>query len=205
MSEAPAQAAAPQAGATEAPPGWEGILEPGERILWQGAPDPRPRLTPGNLITALFGLVFAGFAVFWMLAALGAGAGWGALFGLPHLAIGAGLAWWAVWGRVFRLRRSFYTLTDRRAFIATRWPLLGRRLEIWPIEPGAPITYVPPEDGRPGSVFFATRTVVRSHHDPDERGPWLRRSIERRPVGFEDIPDAEKVLGLIRRIQEGAA
>ena len=55
-------------GAT-APAGWEGILDPGERILWQGRPVPGIVWRPQQMVTFLFGLAFAGFALFWMLMA----------------------------------------------------------------------------------------------------------------------------------------
>lgn len=77
----------PQPPGAAIPPGWEGILEPGERILWQGQPDSGIRLDGFDLRRALPGLAMAAFALFWM---------WGAaqanpfltLFGLIFLFLG---------------------------------------------------------------------------------------------------------------------
>ena len=41
---------------------WENILDPGERILWQGRPDGAVVFRIQNAVTFLFGLAFAGFA-----------------------------------------------------------------------------------------------------------------------------------------------
>ena len=48
------------------PQGWEDILDPGERILWQGRPEPGllpVRLPPGQMV---MGAIFTGFSLFWM-------------------------------------------------------------------------------------------------------------------------------------------
>ena len=109
---------------------------------------------------------------------------------LPHFLVGAGMVWGAIWWPSFRRRRSWYTLTDRRAFIATDLPIQGRRLQSWPINRG---TRLELREGPPDSVFFATRK---------KRG---RNGTYTVPVGFERIPDGKQVLRLMRDIQKGAA
>ena len=73
--------------------GWDGILYPGETVLWQGQPDPRPDWSRWRLHDTIFGLAFAGFALFWMATAAGATGGpfMGIAFpllGLPFLVLG---------------------------------------------------------------------------------------------------------------------
>ena len=170
------------------PAGWEGILEEGEKILWQGRPDGRLRPGLRQLGGALFGLVFAGFALFWMLmAAAEGGSFW--IYGLGHFALGMALAVGPIAYDVIRRRRTWYTLTDRRAFIATDMPLVGRRLAFYPIRPDSPVRLL---QTRPPSVYFARkaiRTRNRSRHVP---------------VGFEMIEDAHRVMALIHGIQKEA-
>ncbi len=172
------------------PAGWEGILDAGERILWQGRPAGGIRLRLPLMGGFLFGLAFAGFALFWMIMAASAG-GHFWMFGLIHFSAGLGVALGPLIYDVIRRRNTWYTLTDRRAFIATDLPLAGRRLASYPIEPDTPIELV---GGRPASIHFA-ETVRRE-------GSSRARRI---PVGFEAIADAPKVMGLIREIQKGAA
>ena len=126
--------------------GWEGILEPGEEILWQGRPDAEIRwsdLRPQKLV---FGLFYAGFAVFWMVAA--GGMVWGGpmgggpfalfpLFGIPFLLIGLNIMGGHVIWDAYKRGRTWYTLTDRRAFAATA--VLGiKRLRAVRIEEATP-------------------------------------------------------------------
>ena len=167
------------------PPGWEGILDPGETILWQGRPDGAVTLTPGSVVMALFGLLFAGFALFWMvMASLAGGYFW--MFGLIHFAVGVGIMVSGPLGSAFTRRHSYYTLTDRRAFIATDLPLVGRRLRSYPITADTTLDF---EDGALATLNFAT--VPR-------RG---RNGVHEVPVGFARIRDGRAVLALMRDIQ----
>lgn len=158
------------------PEGWEGILDPGEQILWQGRPTPRTAPTVRRGRGRIMPFVVIAFSIFWIAQAMQAGGVlW--LFGLVFLYIG------------FReLRRpprqwldplsgTFYTLTDRRAFIATE--TAGRRdLKSYPITRDTVVELV---DGVPGSVYFTTTGGVRA--------------------GFELVAEARSVYARIRDIQ----
>jgi hypothetical protein len=169
--------------------GWAPYLDPGERILWQGRPDAGMHIRPRNIVMAVFGTFFAGFALFWMAMAAQAGGGFW-LFGILHFAVGAGIVAGAfLWGPWLR-RHSVYSLSDRRAFIATDMPVLGRRLKSWPIGPGSPIEF---EDGALSTIWFASETRRRS-----KGGTYQVK------IGFERIPDGRAVFGLIRQIQRGS-
>ena len=169
------------------PPGWDGILDTGETILWQGRPDGRLQLRPQSWPAFLFGCFFAGFALIWMILASAAGGGmW--MFGLIHFTVGLAVALgpnaWSAWRR----RHSWYTLTDRRAFVATDLPLAGRGLASYPI---GPTTRIVLTGGSPPSIHFATRT---------RRGKSGSYEV---PLGFESLYDAPEVYALMRRIQRG--
>ncbi|MGR3322154.1 MAG: aspartate carbamoyltransferase catalytic subunit [Pseudooceanicola sp.] len=170
--------------------GWEGILDPGERILWQGRPDPAMSIGRGQWGLVAFGLFFSGFAAVWMaLASLAGGYFW--TFGLLHFTIGLCLVAGAIFGPTWRRRHTWYTLTDRRAFIATDMPLRGRTLKAWEI--GAGNTLFRTGQDPLGSVIFAQ----------DFRR--TKNGTSRRDIGFERIPDADVVLGMIRQIKGDAA
>lgn len=167
--------------------GWEGILFPGERVIWQGQPDPRPDLSDIKLSEMLFGLLFAGFALFWMSAALGAAEGLAGLvmplLALPFLVIGLQKAGVELLWDVYRRRRTWYTLTDRRAFIATA--ILGRRrLDPYPIGPKTPLALEQDRD-----IFFATDFVK------------TKRGSRRRRIGFTHLRDAGRIYEMMRRVQ----
>jgi len=170
------------------PPGWEGILDAGEAIIWQGQPDGRFTFGLRDLVAGLFGFIFAGFALVWMAVAATAG-GFFWAFGLIHFSVGAAIAVGGPVWRTYRLRRTWYTLTDRRAFIATDTLTGGRMLETWPITAETTLTLA---DGSPGAVYFAS--VMRRINKRDQLVP----------IGFERIADAPEVLALMRNIQKAA-
>lgn len=166
--------------------GWEGILDPGETILWQGRPDTRIVFDATTIIMGVAGAAFAGFALFWMvMAAQGGGYFW--IFGLIHFSVGFGIMLWGPLGQPFIRARTWYTLTDRRAFIATNLPLTGRKLHTYPIGPTTPITFQ--EDGERATIHFATQQRR------------TRRGLRNEDVGFERISDGRAVLSLIRQVQ----
>ncbi len=168
--------------------GWESILDPGENIVWQGRPDGAVTLRPRNIMMLVFGLFFAGFALFWMLMAAQSGGGFW-MFGLIHFAVGAGIIYAAVFWGAFKRRRSWYTLTDRRAMIATDLPLVGKRLKSWPITASSVLEL---EQGPPDTVNFA-ETVKRT-----------RNGSRVVPIGFERIEAAREVYRMMRDIQARA-
>lgn len=172
------------------PDPWAGLLDPGEDIRWQGRPDGRIVFRPANLFTFVFGLFFAGFALFWMVMASQAG-GIFWMFGLLHfaagLAISVGALFWSAWRR----RHTWYTLTDTRAFIATHLPVQGRSLKSYPITAD---TVLELEPGDPATIWFAETSGLRVNNRPTVK-----------KIGFERIPDGTRVYALMRDIQRGAA
>lgn len=167
---------------------WEGILDPDEQIIWQGRPDGAFVLKPAMIGLAIFGTFFAGFALFWMIAAsMAGGIFW--MFGLLHFGVGVSLVVGSLMGPSYVRRRTWYTLTDQRAMIAKVFPLKGRSLKSYPITKDTNIEYA--DDGIP-SVFFATEQKRRKggHYSV--------------PVGFERITDAKAVMQMIRKIQKDA-
>ena len=169
------------------PTGWEGILDDGETVLWQGRPNASFVFKARYIFTTLFGLTFAAFALFWMFMARSAGGTiW--MFGLIHFSAGIGLviapAFYSIWKR----RHTWYTLTDRRAFIATDKPFSGRKLKSYPIDSDTTLDYTP---GHYSTIYFA------HEHRSGKNG------TVHTPVGFERIEDGKAVYELIRDIQSG--
>lgn len=171
------------------PPGWSGILDPGETVLWQGQPDDSIILGPGTIGLLLFGVVFAGFALLWMMmAAQAGGAFW--MFGLLHFSVGVGICIGAVAWTPWKRHHTWYTLTDRRAFIATDMPVMGRNLSSWPITPE---TVLQTDGGDPATIWF---------HEEVRQG---RNGPSRHRVGFERVSDGAMLYRQMRKIQKGAA
>jgi hypothetical protein len=177
-------------------PGWEGILDPGERVLWQGRPDGAMRADLSDIRRAVFGAVFAAFGLVWTVAVVRQGVPNGLmalvmpLAGLAFAALGVNLATGGVPFGVLRRRSTTYTLTDRRAIVATEW--LGRRtLRSYPLGPDSHATL---DDGPRPAIRFATGFAQ------------IEDGSRRTRHGFTHLgSDARQVYDLIRRIQRGQA
>jgi hypothetical protein len=169
---------------------WNAILEPGETVLWQGQSVQGlhfPGFDPGS---TLFGLAFAGFGVFWMLQAFANVAGqtgvavFMPLAGLPFVGVGLNLAGGKYFWRRYMRGKTWYSLTNRRAFVATN--VMGqKRLNFWVIDP-------------------ATIIEVTGDAPPSVRFTGARGSVGVAGGAFEYIDEATKVAGLMRQVQAGA-
>ncbi|MCK4712180.1 MAG: aspartate carbamoyltransferase catalytic subunit [Marinosulfonomonas sp.] len=169
--------------------GWEGILDDDEEVRWQGRPDGAVVWRAAHLATGLFGLVFAGFALFWMIIAAQAGGGMWA-FGLIHFSAGISIAIAPPFWNAYKRRNSWYTLTNRRAIIATDMPMVGRKLKSYPITKS---TMLELDSGALDSVIFASEYRHRKNGTYEIK------------IGFERIEDGRKIYGLIRDIQKEIA
>ena len=106
-------------------------LQSGESIYWTGVADPA-RTALGALPASLFGLPFAGFALFWMSQAFRAtstisksshnsfagGFGIFPIFGLPFLLVGLGVVLAPLWAFLAG-RSTVYAITNQRVMVIT--------------------------------------------------------------------------------------
>ncbi len=113
------------------------------------------------------------------------------MFGLIHFSVGLGIFWKSLFGATRRRRNTWYTLTDRRAFIATKSARKGRELKGFPITPETRIAF---EDGPPATIDFAR-----------ERRKGNKGRSYTVSIGFERIADGQKVLALLRQAQRREA
>jgi hypothetical protein len=200
----------------KAPPdGWEGILETGEDILWQGAPEGGVDFTGVWSVQTLFALFFTAFSLFWITMAytitgqMNDGVGRVIntvfpLFGLPFLLVGLHLLVGRFWADARRRRNSYYTLTNRAAYIGVQTG--GKRsLDRYAIGPDTRLTL---EDGDLGSIWFASRVNVRPRHAPS-----MHRSRSRiggatqttESIGFERLCNAREIYAMMRKVQTDLA
>lgn len=178
----------PERTASDSTDDWDSILDSGEKIIWRGRPVEGIHISPSSLATTGFGIIFAGFALFWMIGAYQAGGNFW-MSGLLHFFVGLGIAFGShVWAW-HSLRNSWYTLTNRRGIIATDRIFLGRRLNFYPIDSETQLEY---KTGSPASLFFAKEL---------KRGQKGGRYTVN--VGFKRIADGDEVYRLIRNIQKG--
>ncbi|SMY06823.1 hypothetical protein [Flavimaricola marinus] len=180
-------------------PGWEGILDDDETILWQGQPVGGIDWSALIDVQTVFGLFFTGFAMFWvsMTADMTQDIGnapvifkFFPLFGLIFVGIGLNMVIGRHFWSAYQRHRTYYTLTNKAAYIATQ--VLGnRKLNRYGFSEMTATTLT---DNDPGSVHFAEKqtTYTRRRNGRTTSGTY------RSPVGFERISDARQVYRLLR-------
>ena len=133
-------------------------LDSGERLLWSGAPSPGG-VALGALPAALFGIPFAGFAVFWIWTAYSASRhvshaitpfAFFPLFGIPFLLVGLAIITSPLWAWLTALN-TVYAVTDKRVMIITG--LMMRTVQSYGPADIGDLTHVERADGR-GSLIF---------------------------------------------------
>lgn len=177
---------------------WDAYLQPGERILWEGAPLPGIRNPARLAFLSLFGVPFllAGLGgtgvalrhVFW-LGEVGLG-----LFTLAISLIFAVLGYALVFGQWTEAakahRTTRYALSSRCAFIARQ--TRKRSLESYPILPKTALEI------EHGTGYDTVWFHARSETDSDG-------GLTTSRIGFEGIKDGTEVYRLMRGIQTGQA
>ena len=146
-------------------------LQPGENLYWTGNADPR-RAAITALPASLFGLPFAGFALFWISTALHATHGLGRsnaftksfsifpIFGLPFLLVGVGMVLAPLWA-FLKGCNTVYAVTDKRVMIITG---SGTRV-VKSCTPAdiASVDYRERPDGS-GDIVIATNSQIRTNN-----------------------------------------
>lgn len=175
--------------------GWDGILNPSERILWQGQPGASVDLSGLSLRRIIPAVAIAGFTIFWSKTAIDGALQDGPiglvfpLFGLFFLTLTLHSAGGHVLVSAWRRRNTWYTLTSQRAFIATSF--LGRKsLDAYPI---TAMTVLEHDGQTPGNIWFATDFKK------------TKQGSKRIQIGFERLDDSSRVHDLMRLVQQEQA
>lgn len=176
---------------------WQSYFQPGETLLWEGAPKPGVHGWPKIVGLAVFGLPFLLFG----LGAFATGIrqaflsdGWSDFglafflvsFSLIFVGVGALMVFGQWWAAAEAHRKIRYAVSTRCAYIAKDY--LTRSIESYPILKGSALGL---EKGRSAdTVWFHVRTEKDSDGD---------RTTSR--ISFDNIAEGEKVYALLRSIQ----
>jgi len=168
---------------------WQRYLDPDEKILWQGHPRRDFVLPSAKMSTVIFGLIFIGFSIFWMIVAARDGEViW--VFGLFFFGLGLHLLYRNLLKPTVSRMRTHYTLTNKRMFIATNMLFERRSLKSFAIDKHTRVDVR--LDPYPSLILDADR--YWDHQQNMER---------QENIGFELLEDVERVSQLIRDIQTG--
>jgi len=174
-----------------------------EKLVWVDAPISLLKHAQTAVPTALFGIPFFGFAVFWTWQAtailrkaphdnLDGLAYFFPLFGVPFLLVGLSMLLSPAW-KALKGRKTLYAITDKRLIIREAFPKIS--VKSWSLKQLDNLTRVGSADG-PGNVIFAEERYKDSDND------WRTNKI-----GFIGIDQPKKVEDKIRSLmnqQDGA-
>ena len=163
--------------------GFRQMLQPGEYILWQGAPVGGIRLQRSDVFMIPFSLLWCGFAVFWEVMAIQSGAPFFfALFGIPFILVGIYIVIGRFFHRARKLANTAYAVTDKRIII------LEKRGSTSMLFSQIPSLQKTVNASGIGTIWFQPPMRYHSHHHGSTTTPG---------IGFEEIADADYVCGLI--------
>ncbi len=185
-------------GRPDAGPRFVRYLDPGEQILWTGAPPGGLLLRRKDLLLIPFSLLFVGFSLFWTAGVSGAldsgGDGFVGIFlvvGLAFVGIGLFLAFGRFVVDAIQRRATAYAVTDRRALILRRG-----NLKSMPLEPGLQVSIS--GQGRGSIMFGPDPGLMAGLQGARGIGGWIGPG---HPFIFERIGDVDRIHRLIREAQ----
>ncbi|HEY4082173.1 MAG TPA: PH domain-containing protein [Burkholderiaceae bacterium] len=176
-------------------------LEAGEQVLWSGQPRQGLVLRGSDAFQIPFSLLWAGFAVFWLVSARKSGAPLHfVLFGVPFVLVGV----YIVIGRFFveslQRQKTFYAVTPQRIIIASG--VVVRKVKSLPLKTISELSISERSDGA-GTVTFG----------PQPQNPfgafggmssWPGAGRYQGPR-FDLVPQARSVYEMVRKAQAAAS
>jgi hypothetical protein len=143
----------------------------GERMIWQGKPDPRKLFMPADAFLVPFHVLTLGAAVVFTAVAIGTGAPIFVLVSLSFvLLVGAYLTVGRFFVKTVRKTRTTYAVTDRRAIIHTPWSTREVRLNT------AGTELITTGSGRHLTVIFSDPTLG-AHRGPVLSQGWANEQF----------------------------
>ena len=172
---------------TETPESWDEILEPGEKLLWQGRPDGAAVWQRRHILPVAMGIGVASLGLVWIFL-VPDGNVYTIAMGLIIIALGVFLGVGPPVMSSMVRKASWYSLSNKRAFIAMHRKNIGRKLAAYPIDPDFELQF---DYKDPGTIIFVIETRYQGG------APY---SVK---IGFERIKDSEKVYQMLLDIQAG--
>jgi len=179
----------------------QSYLQPGEKVLWTGRPDPGRLLSSKDAYLIPFSLMWGGFAIVWeggvLLTMAGANGApiFFALWGIPFVVAGQYLIWGRFLVKRWDRRRTVYAVTDQRVLV-----LRGASLQSMFVSSLPGVTQSARPDGS-GSLEFGSSSPFGS-------GVWANTGMDlfnmgRTLLAFYDIPNVAQVDRLINESRKG--
>lgn len=133
-------------------------LAPEEHLFWIGQPRPGIRLEPSDLLMVPFSFLWGGFAIFWEISVILAGAPlFFALFGIPFVVVGLYLIVGRFFVDAWQRAHTYYSITDRRILIVCNF--LQQSLQSLNLANLTDVSLTERKDGS-GTITFGSGTSL---------------------------------------------
>jgi Bacterial PH domain len=174
-------------------------LSPGEQVVWSGQPRQGIVIRGSDALAIPFSLLWAGFAVFWLVTAARSNAPLPfVLFGVPFVLVGV----YIVFGRFFveakQRQNTFYALTPQRVIIASG--LFSKKVKSLNLKTIPELSLSERSDGS-GTVTFGAQHPMAGLVGGMSAWPGAEQFMG--PC-FDLVPNARTVYELIRKTQASA-
>ena len=174
-------------------------LSPGEHVLWSGQPRQGLVFRGSDVFAIPFSMLWAGFAVFWLVTAAQSGAPLPfVLFGVPFVMIGA----YIVIGRFLvesqQREKTFYAVTQQRVIIASG--LFAKSVKSLNLKTLSDLSISERPDGS-GTITFGAQHPMAAMFSGMSAWPGAGQYIGPR---FDLVPQVRSVYETVRRAQASA-
>ncbi len=174
-------------------------LGPGEQVLWSGQPQQGIVLRASDVFAIPFSLIWAGFAVFWLVTAMRSNAAPEfVLFGVPFVLIGV----YIVIGRFLveakQRASTLYAVTPQRVIITSG--LFAKKVKSLNLKTISDLSLSESSDGR-GTITFGAQHPFAAMFGDMSSWPGAEQYLGPR---FDLVQDARHVYELLRKAQAAA-
>jgi Bacterial PH domain len=174
-------------------------LSPGEQVLWSGQPRQGVVFRGSDAFAIPFSLLWAGFAVFWLVSAMRTNAPTEfVLFGVPFVLVGI----YIVVGRFIVEARqranTFYAVTAQRVIIASG--LFRKTVKSLSLKTISDLSFSQRSDGS-GTITFGAQHPFAAMFGGMSSWPGAEQYLGPR---FDLVPQAREVYEMVRNAQAAA-
>jgi len=136
-----------------------GYLLPGESVNWKGRPEKGHYISPSDIFTIPFSIIWLAFALFWEFGVMQSGVGIMMVMGLPFIAIGVYMVFGRFIHAAYLRSKTYYVITNKKLIIKR-----GSRISIYNASDLPPMTLRIHKNGNGTISFSETIRYRRGRH-----------------------------------------
>ena len=170
----------------------------GEKIVWQGQPDPSILFSRIDIFLIPFSLLWGGFALFWEISVIYYGAPLSfTLFGIPFVLIGLYMIFGRFIMKKYLKQRTYYAITNQRVLVLSNF--IGRSMQAQFIN-HIPVMNKSVRKNGYGTIIFGNPSFLTSMYG-NTGLEFFNSPFGNSVVTFYDIPNVNEVYQVINDVR----